>query len=823
MVPNSTATMSFKLLRYLFFILLLANLSTGARAQAGLCPPNMDFEMGNFTNWVCTWGTVVDSSGFNVVRLINTGQVNGRHTIIDAATAGQDPYGGFPELCPNGSGFSVRLGNSGTGAQAEGLSYTYTIPPTATVFSILYSYAVVLQDPSHAAQQQPRFRARIVDLTTSAPLPCVTFDFTASANLPGFLQSPVNPNVWYKDWTPISLNLSGYAGRTILLEFITSDCTLGGHFGYAYMDVNTNCNGVITGNVICDGDTQITLNAPFGFQSYTWYTDNTFSTILATTQSYTFIPPPPVGSVFPVVVSPFAGFGCSDTLYAVIVGSQRPPSNAGADVSICQYSQTQIGGPGTIGLTYSWTPANQVSNPISSNPIAWPLSTNPEEFIVRTTDILTGCFSFDTVIISTIPVDTSITKTGKMEYCIGDPQAGSLSVNNTSTAVQWYDASGPIAGATGLSYQPTASGSYWAQITQTGCTDSTSSVPFLLHVLPVAGYTPLVDTGCVTSNSRLYTNTSASTDGAMTYVWKFSDGDILQTLDATKTFANLGAYTIELVTTTQYGCKDSISGVVNIFPNGIPDFIWDSICTNRPMLFTNLSEENASPQVNYTWTFNNGGPVSTLKDPLPVTYPTPGKVDVTLELVAIGCANDPKTITKKVLVNEAVPAVRYRDLTVPLGSSRFIHVRDTVGDIYNWRPQIQLSSYTTPYTEFFSTSDDVLYFIDITDEHTCVTTDTMQLYVLKKPGLYLPTAFTPNGDGLNDDIKPYIVGLKTLKSFTVFNRWGNMVFQTSTYGRAWDGKSGGQDQAAGVYVWTIEFVTSDNRLVTEKGFITLIR
>jgi gliding motility-associated-like protein len=464
-----------------------------------------------------------------------------------------------------------------------------------------------------------------------------------------------------------------------------------------------------------------------------------------------------------------------------------------------------------------------VSNPIVSNPIAWNNPPLPTEFIVKTTDILTGCFSSDTVIISTSVVDTAITVSGKLEYCIGDLQPGSLTVNNTSSPVQWYDASGPIAGATGLNYQPTVSGNYWAQVTQLGCLDSTSTYPFLVHALPVADYSPLIDTGCVTSNSRLYTNASTSADGAMTYVWKFSDGDIMQTLDATKTFTSLGAYTIELVTTTQYGCKDSISGVVNIFPNGIPDFIWDSICTNRPMLFTNLSEENASPQVNYTWTFNNGGPVSTLKDPLPVTYTTPGKVDVTLELVALGCANDPKTLTKKVLVNQSTPPVRYPDLTVPLGSSRFIHVRDTVGDIYNWRPPIQLSSYNTPYTEFYSISDDVMYYIDITDEHTCVTTDTMQLLVLKKPGFYLPTAFTPNSDGLNDNVKPYIVGMKAFKSFTVFNRWGNVTFRTSTYGHAWDGKAGGKDQAPGVYVWILEFVTNDDKVVTEKGFITLIR
>ena len=103
-----------------------------AKSQAGLCPPNLDFEFGDFSNWICRTGTVSVSGGLNRINWTGMGQVPGRHTIISAATGGTDPYGGFPELCPNGSGFSMKLGNNGTGAQAEGISYTFTIPATST-------------------------------------------------------------------------------------------------------------------------------------------------------------------------------------------------------------------------------------------------------------------------------------------------------------------------------------------------------------------------------------------------------------------------------------------------------------------------------------------------------------------------------------------------------------------------------------------------------------------------------------------------------------------------------------------------------------------
>ncbi len=819
-------------MRYFFLFLLSGCFFNKAKAQPGLCPPNLDFELGDFSNWVCRAGTVAISGGLNTITWNSVGPpVATLHTMIPAPTAGIDFYGGFPQSCPNGSGFSVKLGNEtattngGIGREAAGVSYTYTIPATATTFSIFFWYAVVLQNPGHTPEAQPRFRARITDLSTMTTIPCVTFDFTASSTLPGFLPSLVDPSVLYKDWTPVTLNLSGLAGKTIELEFITSECTQQGHFGYAYIDVNSNCAGAITGNYICPGDPGITLQAPFGFQNYTWYSDITFSTILANTQSLPLFPPPSVGTVFPVVVEPYPGFGCRDTLYATVDVGVPPVSDAGVDKSICQGMPVQIGASPVAGYSYAWTPAGEVNNPNIANPFAMPWTINPTEYIVTTTDILNGCISTDTTIVSTFFVDTTLTVTGDPDFCVGET-GPSLLVSNSSTAVQWHEiVTGPVPGATGFSFQPALSGTFWAEVTQGGCLDSTRSVIVGLHPLPVSGFTVNNDTGCVTSNSFVFTNSSNAPDNAvMDHIWRFSDGTWQQVLDATKSFTQTGSYTAKLVTTTSFGCMDSTEQTLYVMPNGIPDFTWDSICTGRPMQFTNRSNENSTPQAWYVWNFNNGDPLSTMKDPLPVTYnTTPGKLDVMLKMATLGCENDTQTVVKTVQVNRQAPGYRYRDITVPQYSSAFVHVRDTIGPVYNWRPPIHLSSYTTPYTEFFADGNDVRYFIDITDEHTCVTTDTLQMLVLKKSGYYLPSAFTPNNDGLNDLARPYLIGMKGLKSFSVFNRWGQLVFFTQTYGEGWDGRFKGVEQPTGVYVWILEFYNADNKLVTEKGTITVIR
>ncbi|MEP6700001.1 MAG: PKD domain-containing protein [Bacteroidota bacterium] len=968
--------------KYFFLAILFFNSFGTANAQGGLCPSNLDFEAGNFSGWVCRAG-----SGLSFPLPV-TGPIPGRHTIIDATTAGIDPFGFFPEICPNGSGFSVKLGNQTAGSQAESISYTYTIPSTLTVFSMLFYYAIVLESPGHTPANQPRFRARIIDLTTGTPLPCVDFDFIAGGTPGGFQISRIpgnlNSQVLYKEWTPVSINLNAYIGRTIMLEFITNDCLQNGHAGYAYVDVSTVCNGAIQGSTVCIGDTSTTLTAPFGFQNYTWYSDNTFGTIISTSQTITFNPPPTVGTVYPVIVEPFTGFGCRDTLYATISVAPRPVSNAGPDLTICEGQQVQIGVPATSGYIYSWTPASQVTNPIISNPFAWntgpptefivrttsaalsqgiPTSTiitsffvdtalqitgkkdyctgdlaagtlsvsstvsavqwynstipipgatglsyqptisgsywaevqqsgcrdstrmevfnvNPSpvsnagpdasictnnqtiqigtppnpaynyswmpatqvsnamiadpfalsigatttEFIVHTTDPLTGCNSYDTTYITGRVVDTSILLNGKNDFCIGDVAAGILSVNNAVSAVQWYEGTTPIPGATGFNYQPLITGNYWAQLQQFGCTDSTATLAFGIHALPVASFTSSSDTGCVTNNSYLFTNASTVSDGsAMTYLWKFSDGSTQTVKDATKTFLNSGNYIAKLVTTTVNGCKDSTTYTVHVLPNGIANFSWDSICVSRPISFYNLSNEKGSALVKYNWDFGNAGPGSFLKNPPQVVYTSQGKADVTLKLVALGCESDTQSITKTVQVNKQAAGIRYRDITVPQGSSKFLHVRDSIGKTYLWRPPIQLSSYYTQYTEFFATTNDVEYKIDISDVHTCVTTDTIQILILRKPGYYLPTAFTPNGDGLNDVVKPYLVGMKSLKSFSVYNRWGNLVFYSVKEGEGWDGKVKGVQQDTGVYIWILEFINSDDKKVTEKGHITIIR
>ncbi|MES2332753.1 MAG: gliding motility-associated C-terminal domain-containing protein [Bacteroidota bacterium] len=281
------------------------------------CPVNLGFESGTFDNWQCVAGKI---DLFGKVTTSPTAPLATRHTIYPKSSKELDKYGGFPVACPNGSNYSIRLGNDSTGGQADGVGYTFTVPSGQDDYSIVYNYAVVFQNPNHQDFEQPRFTAKVFDVSANSYITCSSFDFTSSGNLPGF-NKIVSENdfsiVYYKPWSSVSIKLLGYAGKTLRLEFAVNDCSLSAHFGYAYLDVAEDCGSLIKGNVICVGPTSTVLMAPYGFQEYHWFNAD-FSKPLGDRNILPVDPLPPPGTKFAVEIIPFPGSGCRDTLYTVL-------------------------------------------------------------------------------------------------------------------------------------------------------------------------------------------------------------------------------------------------------------------------------------------------------------------------------------------------------------------------------------------------------------------------------------------------------------------------------------------------------------------------
>ena len=106
----------------------------------------------------------------------------------------------------------------------------------------------------------------------------------------------------------------------------------------------------------------------------------------------------------------------------------------------------------------------------------------------------------------------------------------------------------------------------------------------------------------------------------------------------------------------------------------------------------------------------------------------------------------------------------------------------------------------------------------------CFALDTISVTVYKvNAGLYVPNAFTPNGDGINDVFRPIPIGMKQINYFKVFNRWGQLMYSTTDQFAGWDGNYKGRPQDPAVYVWIVQGLDFDNNTITQKGTMVLIR
>ena len=448
-----------------------------------VCPPNIDFETGTFANWTCYTGSVSAAGGTNTIYLTPSGgPVPNQHTMYSAPTTEVDYFGGFPVICPNGSGKSIRLGNNTGGGQAEGISYEFTIPAGQDIYSLIYHYAVVFQDPNHEIFQQPRLEIEVTNVTDNKLISCSSFTFIPFGNiLPGFFLSPNSQDttgVWCKDWSAVSINLDNNAGKTIRLFFKTGDCTFTRHFGYAYIDVNSECSSEFVGATYCPDDAFINVTAPFGYQGYTWFNNN-FTQVLGNAQSIMFNPPPPVGTVIAVQVVPYNGYGCLDTLYARLIDTLTVISYAGRDTLSCNASLVPIGANSRPGLAYRWDPPTGLTDPNIANPRAGPNITTT--YVLTTMSAGGGCPDTDTVVVRASTIDTTIRVVGKLAYCITSGDSTVLYVNPTDS-IQWLKDNFPVNNQHNVRFRVNQSGNYRAILyNNMGCVALTEEVTVLIE------------------------------------------------------------------------------------------------------------------------------------------------------------------------------------------------------------------------------------------------------------------------------------------------------------------------------------------------------
>ncbi|MBL0334787.1 MAG: gliding motility-associated C-terminal domain-containing protein [Chitinophagaceae bacterium] len=246
-------------------------------------------------------------------------------------------------------------------------------------------------------------------------------------------------------------------------------------------------------------------------------------------------------------------------------------------------------------------------------------------------------------------------------------------------------------------------------------------------------------------------------------------------------------------------------------------------CLSDTIIFSHDGAHN----VNFwNWTFNNGSPITTQSHTVVFTSNSTNNIQL---IVGNGVCRD--TATKVVtLDNEVKAAFSMPAILCPEDKLEVLNQSQGQIDLYRWNYDVFGSTavkdpppFTLPPTnnrERYLTVKLVVTNINL----GCSDSARHTLRILDNCYIGVPTAFTPNGDGLNDFFQPHNAIKADNYKFQVFNRWGQMVFSTTDWQEKWDGKLLGRYQTTGVYVWMLSYTHRETKKqVFEKGTVTLIR
>ncbi len=228
--------------------------------------------------------------------------------------------------------------------------------------------------------------------------------------------------------------------------------------------------------------------------------------------------------------------------------------------------------------------------------------------------------------------------------------------------------------------------------------------------------------------------------------------------------------------------------------------------------------------VYYNWT-----PTTTLSNYYSLN-PTAAPLTTTKYVLTVtdtSYCKKPNTDTVTVTVIQPVKVFAGNDTAIVAGQPLQLNATGPDSTYsFHWQPASYLNNaaVANPIATIPSVIDSILYVVTATSPATCEGSDTIKVVVYKTlPDIFIPTGFTPNGDGLNDVIKPILVGISKLNYFTIFNRWGQQVFSTSTPDKGWDGKINGTLQDPSSYVFMAEAIDYLGKTVFKKGTFVLIR
>ena len=618
---------------------------------------------------------------------------------------------------------------------------------------------------------------------------------------------------------------------------------------------------------LCSNDsTQLTVT---GANSYIW--------LQGTNLSNTNVPNPWVtpGGVQTYIVEGEDNFGCKNTDTVTVTEIQAPNVDAGTGGNICSGQSFQLQGVADSSLI--WSPSASLSSDTILDPIASPTTTQTYTLITMSSN---GCFSLDdvTVIVNPGPPLTlnttqqicrndtvNMTVTGAQDYVwldslfvsgvndsvlnifpdstmffnvIGADAQGCQSEDSILVVVtdnpvidagidlticEFDTAFIPVSGAPTFTWDPNGDINQISQfvysatpsVTTTyvvtgedanGCTENDT-------IVVVVNSEPNIDAGpnqeiCIGQNAVL------NGSGGVQYIWN-NGQDLINEVGVSVVTAPSNSLYCFVEGTDANNCVGFDSVFVTVHP--LPEITIPpvEVCIGDT---TQLQPSNVNGGV-FTWTPNFN--ISDTSIQSPFVWPD-STIDYFVSFIDInGCSNED---TARVQVHEPIVILDMSGDTMVFGGFDVDLFIDGLPSYqYSWTPSTYLNC--TNCSEVVSTPfEEIEYFITISDTAGCYSLDTTILIKIDpNSNVYVPNAFTPDGDGINDVFCVEQAGMKELQFLEIYNRWGRLIYLSRSFSDCWDGVIDGVEARQDVYVYRFQAIDAYGNKVEKTGHVTLMR
>lgn len=795
---------SFKLL----LSAVLISLSFLTFAQPSACF-NADFEDNSFTNWNGFYGSCC------AINTPNQGFTNQHQIMVGPGTDPMVAGCGNLSIVPPGGNFSAMVGDfTGTGAQASRLQYNFSITPQSNM--IIVQYAVVLEDPGHGVAAQPRFEAQLYDAAGN-PLPCTFYQVAAANGVPGFQNCG---SYRWKDWTTFGVDVTQYMGQTVTLDVATGDCSLGGHWGYAY--VSASCSSLNLSAFYCQNgaNNTATLSAPDGFANYVWSNAATGQQ-LATGQ----VASVNIQGVDTVDCTITSANGCVATLTTAVLPAEVigsiVDSNVCAGYSTVLFNNTAYTNASPDSIFWSASDGYTSNDTTFNHVFPGPGSYNVEMIVTNSANCI------DTVNTVVEVFENPVAGFGFDDVCLGQIavfEASSSLLGGDTITNYWYVNNDTLVGDT-VTVNFNGPNNYLVELvamTQNGCSDTVSQ-SFTVFNNPTANFA--ITESCI-DQAVQFDNTTTGLSNSTTFEWLYNNQLLDTSVDLSYIFNTPGIHNISLVATDSFSpvvqCDDTIS--FSFFVHDYPTYSYlaDTIqCEDVPFVVNSFPSISTNEPISYSWDINGVLEDTTVN--LNTVIANPGVYQFTYTVVSdFGCEVD-TTFDMYVMATPEPPVLSFNIPECP-GDPFFLSATAEANSTIAWSGPNNFNSTLFDVTFPLDESGMGIYTAFVTSEYGCIS-DTSQIdatitYTMSFNDFDFPNVISANDDGTNDylDLKSYFM---TCDEFTlyIFNRWGNLVFeqgQNTAFFRGQD--ANGNDLEDGVYTYKLIFENYE-----KHGFIHVVR